>query len=447
MPKRNTEKDYHDLCQGRGKWLGVSKPQTTLIDTEWYCFKCEEKFERSYEFIRKNCWHLKCAERTDSVTKDKCRKACEGKGEWVGVKAPLSHEHTDWYCNECKVIFQASYGHVSGGKWHNTCMRKKAGRKNRKYHEKDYHEICSDKGEWRGETLPINIQTETLFWCRKCQKFIFLTYFQVKNGIWCEEDMIEDRKMGLKPRLPLTVLRYKKICEEKGEWVGAGLPEDGGDDTDWYCNECKVIFQASFETIAGGHWHRTCMTKDRDENRRVSEQQYKKVCGEKGEWIGIKRPPLASQLSDWMCFKCKKPFQASFSSIKSGSWCYRCRAFKSEQICRDFFETFFKKTFIKRRPKWLCKLELDGYNEELKIAFEYNGKQHRDLTPFFHRTEEDFWRQQERDMIKKDLCIKNGVKLFVIPDEEDGISYDCYHSDNLKQYMQKEITTYLSSLK
>jgi hypothetical protein len=99
------------------------------------------------------------------------------------------------------------------------------------------------------------------------------------------------------------------------------------------------------------------------------------------------------------------------------------------------------------RPKWLSRLELDGYNEELKIAFEYNGIQHRELHPFFHRTEEDFWRQQERDMIKKDLCDKKGVKLFVIPDEQDGISYDCSHPDNLKQYLQKEITTYLSDPK
>lgn len=38
-------------------------------------------------------------------------------------------------------------------------------------------------------------------------------------------------------------------------------------------------------------------------------------------------------------------------------------------------QIYFDVTFKKCKPKWLERLELDGYNEELKLAFEYDGQQ------------------------------------------------------------------------
>ena len=54
------------------------------------------------------------------------------------------------------------------------------------------------------------------------------------------------------------------------------------------------------------------------------------------------------------------------------------------------FEKLFEKKFPKNRPEFLRrsngrKLELDGYNEELEIAFEYQGKQHYEYLHCFHR--------------------------------------------------------------
>jgi hypothetical protein len=60
-------------------------------------------------------------------------------------------------------------------------------------------------------------------------------------------------------------------------------------------------------------------------------------------------------------------------------------------------------------------LELDGYNQDEKIAFEYNGIQHYEVATWWNNTEDDLIKQQLHDKIKVDKCDAKGVELFVIP--------------------------------
>ena len=64
--------------------------------------------------------------------------------------------------------------------------------------------------------------------------------------------------------------------------------------------------------------------------------------------------------------------------------------------------------FFKCRPRWLEEetgraLELDGYSESLKLAFEYQGPR--------HFTDDDV---RERDVLKRQACLKHGVRLVEI---------------------------------
>jgi hypothetical protein len=68
-------------------------------------------------------------------------------------------------------------------------------------------------------------------------------------------------------------------------------------------------------------------------------------------------------------------------------------------------------------------MELDGYSEELKLAFEYQGYQHYSKA-HFHRTSEDFAWQQQRDQEKRDLCRAHGVILIEVPwDTKDKATF------------------------
>ena len=94
---------------------------------------------------------------------------------------------------------------------------------------------------------------------------------------------------------------------------------------------------------------------------------------------------------------------------------------KGEIECKKVLEQLFNKPFHKIRPNFLFNnitkqnLELDLYNEELKLAVEYNGKQHYEYIPYFHKTKDSFYNQQYRDQIKKNLCEKNNIVLIDVP--------------------------------
>lgn len=97
------------------------------------------------------------------------------------------------------------------------------------------------------------------------------------------------------------------------------------------------------------------------------------------------------------------------------------RIYFNEEKCREAVEKIFNKKFVKIRPSWLKNprtnknLECDSYNEELKLCVEFHGEQHLRQNKFYHKTEEDFKKQQYRDQLKKDLCAKKGVQLFAVP--------------------------------
>jgi hypothetical protein len=93
----------------------------------------------------------------------------------------------------------------------------------------------------------------------------------------------------------------------------------------------------------------------------------------------------------------------------------------NEERCRRIFKALLKKEFKSIRPNWLRypltgkNLELDGYNEELKVGFEYQGQQHYKFCKHVHATQEDFEAQQARDEWKAEKCKELGITLIAIP--------------------------------
>jgi hypothetical protein len=94
---------------------------------------------------------------------------------------------------------------------------------------------------------------------------------------------------------------------------------------------------------------------------------------------------------------------------------------KGESECRKFLETIFQQPFPKARPNFLRNpvtgnnLEIDCYNDTLKLGVEYNGQQHYSFTSFFHRNTDAATNQKYRDELKRRMCQENGVTLIEVP--------------------------------
>lgn len=90
---------------------------------------------------------------------------------------------------------------------------------------------------------------------------------------------------------------------------------------------------------------------------------------------------------------------------------------RGERICCQTMEKIYGSKFSSVWPEWLINpetgetLELDCYNDDLKIAVEYNGEQHYKWPNFTNQTYAQFINQVRRDDLKRHLCDKHNVYL------------------------------------
>ena len=128
------------------------------------------------------------------------------------------------------------------------------------------------------------------------------------------------------------------------------------------------------------------------------------------------------------CLKEGHIWQTRASNILAGKKCQHCK-YKHEAHCKKILEHKTGKLFFKSKPDWMEGLELDGYNDELKLAFEYNGAYHYEPHKLHHRNR-SLEEVQNIDDKKQELCQKNGVRLLVIP-EMDYDDIEQYINHNL----------------
>lgn len=106
---------------------------------------------------------------------------------------------------------------------------------------------------------------------------------------------------------------------------------------------------------------------------------------------------------------------------------YACQA--AAKVFGVPFQASHKPDWMKN-PKTGVNLELDCYNDELKIAIEYNGIHHYEYpnwtTKKYKTTKEQFAKQVQRDLLKPELCDEQGVWLITIPYTVKRSDYEKY---------------------
>jgi hypothetical protein len=338
----------------------------------------------------------KCLSTVFTRTTDNYTWECENGHQWQASWHNVSHGKQTW-CPECRrhsIEYFEKLAIDKGGK----CLGCVSGLGvNGRYLWE-----CEDGHQW--ETTGGNIlYGET--WCAQCQKLTL-------------QDCIDEAdKRGGKCLTTEYINRRTHI--------------------EWECRSGHQ-FRLTMNSVRNGdRWCRTCFI-DKQKLTLEIAQDCAKLQG--GECLSSAYTGLYGKMK-WRC-KEGHEWEVAFNNIRSnGSWCPHCR-FKSETACREVFEKWFERPFPKVRPTWLGGLELDGYCEEASAAFEYQGKQHIEFVPHFHRNgESDLVAQMERDERKRRLCKEHGITLI-------EIEYKVTYKDmvKLKLYIFKKLVESLNEM-
>ena len=118
---------------------------------------------------------------------------------------------------------------------------------------------------------------------------------------------------------------------------------------------------------------------------------------------------------------------------------------KGELECRRVLENLFDKPFNKARPNFLRNhvtggknnLELDCFNQELRLAVEYDGEGHAKYIPYFHKNYEAFLNQKYRDDMKNRICRDEGIYLIRVPHTVKLYDIEDYIKKELKDYYRR----------
>jgi hypothetical protein len=273
----------------------------------------------------------------------------------------------------------------------------------------------------------INSRTKLELECKEGHRW-FARKDSVKRGSWCPK---------CSGKAKLTIEEMQEIALSRG---GKCLSKEyftGKTKMKWRCKEGHE-WEIAPSSVKRGSW---CLKCARTARKLTIEQMQEIVLSRGGKCISKEYVNSITKL-EWECKEGHRWFAVP-SSVKSGSWCPKCSEGISERITRKYFEMLFGAKFEKRKPKWNksgrknkltgnnVRLELDGYNKELKIAFEYHGVQHyKFISGWVHKTVAQFEKLQKDDEKVIKNCLKNNVNLIIVP---YWIEYT-----NMEEYIEKE---------
>lgn len=113
-------------------------------------------------------------------------------------------------------------------------------------------------------------------------------------------------------------------------------------------------------------------------------------------------------------------FRALENRMRKGKGFDQVGSFYMEKLLHNRLQNEFPQATIitQYSPVWLCPQRLDVFIAECSIAVEYHGAQHFLPIDFFGGSE-GLKLRQELDLLKREKCEANGLRLFEISFEED----------------------------
>lgn len=418
-----TVQDYINKAKEKQMiWLGMYLPKklTTTDNTLWHCKMCKKATLTSYAKLDKKHWCAHCPKGKYSlqfVINELKKKQIELLGEYKKAKDPVRLK-----CLKCGFDkWYNTFNQVCTAKITTGCPGEICTGKIRWTYEKAKQFVAHKGGELLSKCHEFkNSKSKIRIKCGWNKTHEWLTTIDgirgTKNreGTWCP-DCGGTKKLNIEECQKFAEAKGGKCLSTNYEGVEAKM---------WWKCECLYIWPATYHNIKKGHWCPRCAG-----NLPLGIETARKIAEERG---GKCTSTIYVNNRTNLDFICENGhgFQSILDNVlNKGTWCNQCRN-KSEATARKILENLLGYKLPNTRPKFLTGLELDGYNEENKFAFEYQGLQHYVHVEFFHKTEEDFITRVEYDQIKKIICDNHFIKLLEIP-----YIYNHAKPDEMKEFI------------
>lgn len=235
-----------------------------------------------------------------------------------------------------------------------------------------------------------------------------------------------------------TIEEVRQIFTERGYELLSTKYKDNKTYLDYRCPEGH-LGKITFNCFSSGKGCRKCSFIKQADRLRKPFDEVKKAFTDRGyELLSTEYINCDTHLE----YRCPKGHlgKITLHDFSSGKGCAKCSQSRSEKLTREIFERIMSVEFPTIRPDFLknpktgYNLELDGYNENLKLAFEYNGEQHYKFKKYFHDTEDAFKIQREHDEFKYKKCVELGITIISIP-----YTFNCYDPKKLENFIKDEL--------
>lgn len=393
-----------------------------LTKLKWQCAE-GHVWETLPKYIRKGTWCPTCARKSENRKKvatklsiDDMRIVAEERGgkcisdEYIALNKKLK-----WKCEEGHV-WEAVPSNVRNGSWCPTCARQN--QFNRKVPILTIDGMKKMAEELGGKCLSetyTNSVTKLKWECEEGHIWEATPTQLRQKGTWCPT--CAQRNFGKYQQYDMGFI--KKLAEDRGGKCLSDVCASAYEKLSWQC-EKGHIWETAPINIVNGSWCAHCAGK-----HKYSIEKMHEIASERGgKCLSATYKNVFTKIS-WECSN-GHHFDSIPKHIINGHWCPNCTNYLNEERCRFILETLFDTKFIKNRTV-LNGYELDGYNEALKLAFEYHGIQHYEQVDFFYsRGDMNLNDRIERDRLKEKMCVEKGIDLLVIPytiEPEDQMNF------------------------
>jgi len=317
-----------------------------------------------------------------------------------------AHTKLKWKCKKGHK-WLATPNHIKSGTWCKICSHKNIADSQRLSITFAQKLALKNNGKCLSKEY-INARTKLIWQCENGHQWQ-TTYDSVRRGSWCKICKGLEQNT-LKDCFELAN-KYDGICVSK-------LYKNAHSKLNWRCKKGHE-WLASYHNVRRGQWCPECGDFRTAEKLRTPIKDIRFLAKQRGGELVSKNHNKAKNKLVWQCSQ-KHRWQATYDSVRRGSWCPKCSSGYGERATKVIFQHIFKVPFEKIKPKWLKNvdgnlMEIDGYNSKLKIGFEHQGQQHYKRIKHF-QSEADFQKRKRDDKKKQALCKQNNVTLLLIPE-------------------------------